>query len=35
LIDQVVDFANYRDERPEMSIEMIDRAARSYFAELF
>lgn len=35
LLDQLVDFAKYRDEPVEMSIDLIDRAARSYFAELF
>ncbi len=35
LLDQLVDFARYRDEPVEMSIDLIDRAARSYFAELF
>ncbi len=35
LLDQVTDFARYRDEPMEMSIDLIDRAARSYFAELF
>ncbi len=35
LLDQLTDFASYRGESPRMSIEMMDRAARSYFAELF
>ena len=35
LLDQVADFARYRDETPEMSVDLLDRAARSYFAELF
>jgi hypothetical protein len=35
LIDQLVDFANYREEPVEMNVDLIDRAARSYFAELF
>jgi DNA-binding PadR family transcriptional regulator len=35
LLDQVADFANYRDEPAEMTIDLLDRAARSYFAELF
>ncbi len=35
LLDQLTDFANYRGEPPEMTIELIDLAARSYFAELF
>ena len=35
LLDQLVDFAKYRDEPIEMNIDLIDRAARSYFAELF
>ncbi|MBE7474691.1 MAG: ATP-binding protein [Anaerolineae bacterium] len=35
LLDQLTDFATYRGERPAMTLELIDRAARSYFAELF
>ncbi len=35
LLDQLLDFAEYRDEPAEMSIDLINRAARSYFAELF
>ncbi len=35
LLKQVVNFAIYRGEPPAMTIELIDRAARSYFAELF
>jgi predicted ATPase with chaperone activity len=35
LLDQLTDFANYRDIEPEMTTELIDLAARSYFAELF
>ena len=35
LLDQLVDFANYQGEPPAMTIDLIDRAARSYFAELF
>ena len=35
LLDQLIDFANYRGEAKVMSIDLIDRAARSYFAELF
>ena len=35
LLDQLVDFARYHDEPVEMTIDLIDRAARSYFAELF
>jgi SpoVK/Ycf46/Vps4 family AAA+-type ATPase len=35
LLDQLVDFANYRDVPAEMTIDLVDRAARSYFAELF
>jgi predicted ATPase with chaperone activity len=35
LLDQLADFAAYRGEPPAMTIDMVDRAARSYFAELF
>jgi predicted ATPase with chaperone activity len=35
LLDQLADFATYRGEPPEMTIDLVDRAARSYFAELF
>jgi len=35
LLEQVVDFAQYRDEPVVMSLDLVDRAARSYFAELF
>jgi predicted ATPase with chaperone activity len=35
LLDQLSDFATYRDEPQEMTTDLIDRAARSYFAELF
>lgn len=35
LLDQLTDFANYRGVAPTMNIELIDLAARSYFAELF
>ena len=35
LLDQLTDFATYRGERPAMTLDLIDRAARSYFAELF
>ncbi len=35
LLDQLTDFALYRGERPAMTLDLIDRAARSYFAELF
>ncbi len=35
LLDQVVDFARYREEPVAMTVDLIDRAARSYFAELF
>lgn len=35
LLDQLVDFANYRDEPLAMTVDLVDRAARSYFAELF
>lgn len=35
LLDQLIDFATYRDEPKAMTTDLIDRAARSYFAELF
>jgi predicted ATPase with chaperone activity len=35
LLDQLIDFANYREEPAAMTIDLVDRAARSYFAELF
>jgi predicted ATPase with chaperone activity len=35
LLDQMIDFATYRGEPKAMTIELIDKAARSYFAELF
>jgi hypothetical protein len=35
LLDQLVDFATYRGKPPVMNVELIDLAARSYFAELF
>ena len=35
LLDQLIDFAMYRDEPKAMTIDLIDRAARSYFADLF
>ncbi len=35
LLDQLADFANYRGERSAMTLELMDRAARSYFADLF
>jgi len=35
LLDQLADFATYRGEPPAMTIDLVDRAARSYFAELF
>lgn len=35
LLDQLADFATFRGEPQEMSIDLVDRAARSYFAELF
>jgi predicted ATPase with chaperone activity len=35
LLDQLADFATYREEPPVMTIDLVDRAARSYFAELF
>jgi hypothetical protein len=31
----LIDYANYRSEPKVMNIDLIDRAARSYFAELF
>ncbi len=35
LLDQLADFAAYRGEPPVMTTNLVDRAARSYFAELF
>lgn len=35
LLDQLADFATYRGEPLAMTIDLVDRAARSYFAELF
>ncbi len=35
LLDQLADFATYRGEPQAMTIDLVDRAARSYFAELF
>jgi predicted ATPase with chaperone activity len=35
LLDQLNDFANYRGQKPAMTLELMDRAARSYFADLF
>lgn len=35
LLDQMVDFATYHGEPPGMTSDLVDRAARSYFAELF
>lgn len=35
LLDQLTDFANYRGVPADMTVELIDLAARSYFAELF
>jgi predicted ATPase with chaperone activity len=35
LLDQLTDFALYRGLRPAMTIDLINVAARSYFAELF
>lgn len=35
LIEQLLDFAAYRDQPPVLTRELIDSAARSYFAELF
>lgn len=35
LLDQLVDFANYRGEPPRMTVRAIDRAARSYFVGPF
>ena len=34
LCDQIIDIANYRNISPEMSPEMIDRAAGAYFVDL-
>jgi predicted ATPase with chaperone activity len=35
LLDQLTDFATYLDEPAEMTVELMDKAARSYFARLF
>ena len=35
LLDQLTDFATYLDEPVEMTAELMDKAARSYFARLF
>ncbi|MFQ5610494.1 MAG: ATP-binding protein [Anaerolineae bacterium] len=35
LLDQLADFATYRGEPLKMTRDLVDRAARSYFAELF
>lgn len=35
LLDQLADFASYRGEPLTMTVDLVDRAARSYFAELF
>jgi predicted ATPase with chaperone activity len=35
LLDQLADFATYRGEPQAMTVDLVDRAARSYFAELF
>jgi hypothetical protein len=35
LLDQLVDFASYRGRPSTMTTELIDLAARSYFADLF
>lgn len=35
LVKHLTNFATYRDEPPTMTVELIDWAARSYFAELF
>jgi hypothetical protein len=35
LLDQLVDFASYRGRPSTMTMELIDLAARSYFADLF
>ncbi len=34
LCDQIIDFARYFGQEPVMSVELIDRAAESYFVEL-
>ncbi|MCB0227095.1 MAG: ATP-binding protein, partial [Anaerolineae bacterium] len=34
LLDQLLDFASYRGKQPLMSTELLDLAARSYFADL-
>lgn len=35
ILKQLINFAIYRDEAPVMTVDLIDRAANSYFAELF
>jgi hypothetical protein len=35
LLDQLTDFATYLDEPVEMTPELMEKAARSYFASLF
>jgi predicted ATPase with chaperone activity len=35
LLDQLADFATYRGKPPAMTVELVDLAARSYFADLF
>ena len=35
LLKQVINFAVFRRETPAMTVDLIDRAASSYFAELF
>jgi predicted ATPase with chaperone activity len=35
LIDQLIDYATYLDKPVRMSVELIDKAAHSYFARLF
>jgi len=35
LVKQIINFAIFRGETPAMTVDLIDRAARSYFAELF
>jgi hypothetical protein len=31
LLEQVIDIANYRNQTPELSEELLDGAARNYF----
>jgi hypothetical protein len=35
LVKQIINFAIFRNEPPAMTADLIDRAARSYFTEMF